>query len=60
MAFIQKHSLTLFTLSMILIAINAFLLNQTLWSYIAIGSIFLALLMHKNRAWLAKKLDFLF
>ena len=60
MAFIQKHSLVLFTLSMNLIALYAFLLNQTLWSYIAIGSIFLAFLMRKHREWLAKNLGFLF
>ncbi|KIM08349.1 MAG: hypothetical protein KU29_04505 [Sulfurovum sp. FS06-10] len=60
MAFIQKHSLVLFFLSMIFIAMYALLLNQTLWSVISLGMIPFVLIMRKHREWFAKNLGFLF
>ena len=60
MAFIQKHSLVLFSLSMIFVAMYALLLNQTLCGIVSLGLIPFMLIMRRHRAWFAKNVGFLF
>lgn len=60
MAFVSKYALVFFCVSMTLIAMFAFLLNQLLWSYASLGAMVIMLAAHKYKDRFAKKFGFLF
>ncbi|KFL34983.1 MULTISPECIES: hypothetical protein [unclassified Sulfurospirillum] len=60
MAFVSKYALIFFCVSMTLIAMFAFLLNQLLWFYVSLGAMVIMLVAHKYKDGFAKKFGFLF
>lgn len=60
MVFVLKYALLFFCISMTLIAMFAFLLNQLLWSYVSLGTMFVMFAAHKYKDGFAKKFGFLF
>lgn len=60
MVFVLKYALLFFCISMMLIAMFAFLLNQLLWFHVSLGAMVIMLFAHKYKDGFAKKFGFLF
>lgn len=60
MAFVSKYALLFFCVSMALIAMFAFLLNQMFWAYVSLGVMVMMLIARKYKEPFREKFGFIF